>query len=103
MTKSLFALITPYYTFACSAFVPSLHPGRVVHCSAQKIGLWDNFPEKNTLSSGHCPNGGKPPAQIDFDTFLKVDRVPRLEGSEGGAIWAMPKNKGCFSLGSLTI
>ena len=51
-------------------------------------------PKDNTLSFGHCPNWG-PPAQIGFDTFLKLKKSPKLRAG-GGVIWAMPKRKGVF-------
>ena len=40
--------------------------------------LREASPEKNTLSFGHCPNWGDPPAQIDVDTFY---------------LWSKNKNK----------
>ena len=38
----------------------------------------EGIPEKN-LAFGHCRNwGGEPPAQIDFDTFLKANKLLKL-------------------------
>ena len=35
----------------------------------------EGIPEKN-LAFGHCRKwGGEPPAQIDFDTFLKANKL----------------------------
>ena len=34
--------------------------------------MWEDFPEKNTFSFGHCQNWREPDAQIDFDSFFKV-------------------------------
>ena len=43
------------------------------------IHLWGKPPQKkSTLSFGHCPNWGDPPAQIDVDTFY---------------LWSKNKNK----------
>ena len=60
--------------------------------------------EENTLSFGHCQNWrGDLVAQIDFDTILKVKKLPTLRAGGGGdLILAMPKRKGVFFMGSIS-
>ena len=50
----------------------------------------EGIPEKN-LAFGHCRKwGGEPPAQIDFDTFLKANKLLKL-ACKWGAGGGMPK------------
>ena len=55
--------------------------------------------EKSTLSFRHCQNWrGDLVAQIDFDTILKVKKLPTLRaGGRQEVIYAMHKRKGVFS------
>ena len=49
---------------------------------------------KNTFYSARL---GRPPAQIDFDTFSKVKKLPNLRAG-GGGNWENVKKKGCSFL-----
>ena len=76
---------------------------RIFHFSfplVVRVGIPEN---KDFFLFGIAKIRDGPRAQIDFDTFFKVKKLPKLARRGDGVICTLPKRKRCFFLGFLPL